>query len=344
MTQTAVSPFCLDGLAPGDYLVSHLVGSNEIATTTAAQDVTVVVDETVEVAFGSYNPPTTPTPTATGTGTPLPTLPPIGPTATPDNEGIIYVEVFANDTLTSVAVRGGISVAQLLELNGLEQNAFIFPGQQLIVGFIEPTPTETPIPLTPTPTSTRPPPTPTHTAVPPPRTALCLFAFDDINGNRTHDPNETLKATVAFTIFNDNVVVGNIITDGQTPTHCLDLEPGTYQVTRSSRPDETLTSEGNGIVVLGRGDVVELAFGSITATPQPGVQPITSNQQNQVENQVEATAIVRPPIATALPDDSTQPRTSASSFPNATLIGGLILALLLGSGLIIWLQLSKAKQ
>ena len=319
-------PFCVDGLAPGDYLVTHIVGFNEVATTNSEQTVTVSVDETVDLAFGSFNPPTTPTPTATGTGTPLPTLPPLGPTATPDPEGIIYVEVFANDTLTSVAVRGGITVAQLLELNSLDQNAFIFPGQRLIVGFIEPTPTDTPIPVTPTPSATRLPPTPTNTAVPPPRTTLCLLAFDDANGNGVYEPNEGLKTAVAFTIFNDNAVVGNLITDGQTPAHCLDLEPGTYQVTRSARPDETLTSEGNGIVVLGRGDVVQLAFGSITATPEAGVQPITSSTVTAV-----------PTTITVKSTSTTTPPTATSPNLNPTLIGGIIATLILTIALIIWL-------
>ena len=324
-------PFCVDGLTPGDYLITHVVGSNEIATTNSEQTVTVVVDETVELAFGSFNPPTTPTATATSTGTPLPTLPPLGPTATPDTEGIIYVEVFANDTLTSVAVRGGITVAQLLELNGLDQNAFIFPGQRLIVGFIEPTPTETPIPVTPTPSATRPPPTATNTAVPPPRTALCLIAFDDANGNGVYEPNEGLKTSVAFTIFNDNAVVGNLITDGQTATHCLDLEPGTYQVTRSARPDETLTSEGNGIVVLGRGDVVQLAFGSITATPQAGVQPITSSTATAVPATITAHSTPQPTTAA----------TSTNPSLNPVLIGGIVIALLLAVAFIIWLWPNK---
>ncbi len=316
-------PFCLDGLTPGDYLVSHVLRPGEIATITSEQDVTVVAGETVDVAFGSFNPPTTATPTATPTGTLLPTLPPVGPTATPDDEGVIYVEVFPNDSLTSVASRGGITLAQLLELNDLAQTSLIFPGQQLIVGFVEPPATDTPKPITPTPSATRPPPTPTYTAVPPPRTALCLVAFDDVNANGHYESEEGLKTAVAFTIFNDNSVVGNLITDGQTPAHCLDLDPGTYQVTRSARPDEILTSEGNGIVVLGRGDVVQLAFGSIIATPQPGVQPITSN----------STATSVPLEATANPPTITTPLPTS---PNLTLIGGLILALLLVGGLILW--------
>jgi hypothetical protein len=183
------------------------------------------------------------------------------------------------------------------------------------------------VPITPTVTATRPPPTPTSTAVPPPRTALCLIAFDDTNQNGAYEAGEGLKTAVAFTIFNENAVVGNLISDGLSDSQCLDLEPGTYQVTRSARPEETLTSEGNGIVILGRGDVVQLAFGSITATPQPGSQPIASNEE----------------VATAVPAIASTPSSPINTTPpaersfNPLFIVGAILALLLVGGLITWL-------
>lgn len=326
-------PFCLDGLIPGPYLVTHVVVPGEIATTQTEHDLTLAANDSVELAFGSFNPPTTPTATATITGTPLPTLVPPGPTATPNTEGIIYVEVFPNDSLSSVAVRGGITLAQLLELNGLTQTSLIHPGDQLIVGFAAPPATDTPEPITPTSTVTRPPPTATHTPLPPPRTALCLIAFDDANQNGVYEANEAVKTAVAFTIFNENAVAGNLISDGLSESHCLDLEPGTYQVTRSTRPGETLTTEGNGIVVLGRGDVVQLAFGSITAPPPPGIQPITGNE--------EAATAVAAIASTPLPSiTSTLPTTSPSFTP--TLIGGLILASLLIAGLISWLVRNRA--
>jgi LysM repeat protein len=320
-------PFCLSGLIPGFYLVTHVVAPGEIATNQREYDLTLAANDTVELAFGSFNPPATPMPTATTTGTPLPTLVPAGPTATPNSEGVIYVEVFPNDSLSSVAVRGGITLAQLLELNGLTQTSIIHPGDQLIVGYVTPPATDTPVPITPTVTATRPPPTPTSTAVPPPRTALCLIAFDDTNQNGAYEAGEGLKTAVAFTIFNENAVVGNLISDGLNENQCIDLEPGTYQVTRSARPEETLTSEGNGIVILGRGDVVQLAFGSITATPQPGSQPIASNEE----------------VATAVPAIASTPSSPINTTPpaersfNPLFIVGAILALLLVGGLITWL-------
>ena len=325
-------PFCLAGLIPGIYLVTHVVAPSEIATSQREHSLTLAANDSVELAFGSFNPPTTATPTATATGTALPTLVPAGATATPDSQGTIYVEVFPNDSLSSVAARGGITLAQLLELNGLTESSIIHPGDQLIVGFAPPPATDTAEAVTPPSTATRPPPTATQTAVPSPRTALCLIAFDDANQNGTYETGEGLKTAVAFTIFNDNAVVGNLISDGLSESQCLDLEPGTYQVTRSTRPEESLTTEGNGIVVLGRGDVVQLAFGSVTAPPPAGIQPI-------VRTEVAATAV---PSIASTPSTPTNTTSPASSSFTPGFIGGIILALLLVAGFIIWLVRSRA--
>ena len=43
------------------------------------------------------------------------------PTSTPDAEGNIYVIVQPNDSLWSIAARAGISLPELLELNGIDR-------------------------------------------------------------------------------------------------------------------------------------------------------------------------------------------------------------------------------
>ncbi|MBL1127500.1 MAG: LysM peptidoglycan-binding domain-containing protein [Chloroflexi bacterium] len=60
------------------------------------------------------------------------------PTATPDEAGVIYAIVQPDDTMWAIAGRAGISLAQLLEWNGLQESDFIVPGQKLIVGYGEP--------------------------------------------------------------------------------------------------------------------------------------------------------------------------------------------------------------
>jgi hypothetical protein len=213
------------------------------------------------------------------------------PTPTPDAEGNIVVIVQPNDSLWAIAARAGIPLAELLALNNLTEVSIFAPGDRLLIGRGEPaaTPTESLPP--PSPTATRPPPPPTATAVPPPPTAICLKAFADLNRDGKHNAGEPFKASVAFTIFTDQAVIGNYVTDGISEPHCLEnLPPGEYHITRSIGQGETLTSQGDWTISLAPGNVVELAFGSYTAvTPivtaiqavaQSTPAPRTANDDN----------------------------------------------------------------
>jgi len=194
-------------------------------------------------------------------------------TATPDAEGIIYVIVQPDDTLTAIAFRSGISLTELLDLNNLTEETLIRPGDRLIVGIVA-----TPTPeASPTLAATREPPTPTVTLPPGPVTAVCLVAFSDENGNGEREPGEPLQAGVAFTVFTTEVVVANYVTDGVSEPYCLtDLAPGDYQITRSVGRGETLTNSGNRTVILAAGDQVMLGFGGFMgSTPVPTAVPPT---------------------------------------------------------------------
>ena len=188
------------------------------------------------------------------------------PTATPDDEGNIFVIVQPNDSLWAIAARAGIPLAELLALNNLTEASIIVPGDRLLIGQGEPAATPTELLPPPSPTATRPPPPPTATAVPPPPTAICLKAFADLNRDGKHNAGEPFKASVAFTIYTDQAVISNYVTDGVSEPHCLEnLPPGDYHITRSIGQGETLTSQGNWTISLVPGNVVELAFGSYTA-------------------------------------------------------------------------------
>lgn len=181
------------------------------------------------------------------------------PTSTPDAEGNIYVIVQPNDSMWLIAAHAGITIQRLWELNGLSEASVIRPGDRLLVAQVEPEPTPTPEP---TERPTLPPPTPSRTPPPAPVTAVCLTAFVDENQNGVHDPGEPLRAAVAFTIFNEQAVVANYISDGVSESHCLELPPGTYRLTRSMSRDEVLSNDGDVALLLRSGDLVKLAFGS----------------------------------------------------------------------------------
>ncbi len=185
------------------------------------------------------------------------------PTPIPDGAVPITVEVQPNDSLWAIAVPAGLTLQELLDLNGLTEDALIQPGQVLIIGYTMPEPTPT-IEVIPTETATLPPPPPTQTAVPPPPTGVCLTAFTDRNGNGIQDAGETLKTAVAFTIFNEEMVVANYVTDGVSEPYCLNnLAEGEYHITRSVGPDEVLTTPGNRGIIVRLGAVADLTFGSV---------------------------------------------------------------------------------
>lgn len=247
------------------------------------------------------------------------------PTATPDADGVIYVTVQANDTLWSIAARAGLTLAELLAFNNLQENDFIQPGQRLIVGYGQPPATPTTA-VTPLPTATRrPPTTPTPTATRP-STAVCLSAFEDTNGNGLHDADETLRAAVAFTIYSNEAVAANYVTDGLSEPRCIELAPGNYQITRSIAAGETLTSDGDYAVHLTAGARLYLTFGGMLAGPTAVETPLPS-----------ATLFASPTAVGPTAANSTQPQPQAASSLTvrfAVIIGGLLLILIMGVGVV----------
>jgi len=260
---------------------------------------------------------------------PLPLQAQAFPTPTPDAEGNIYVEVQVNDSMWSIAARAGISLQTLFELNGLSETSVVKPGDRLLIGRVEPQPTDTPEPTI---TPTRLPPTPTPTPPPPPQTAVCLSAFDDLNRDGAQDPDEPLRGAVAFTIFNDQAVVANYITNGLTEPHCLNLEPGEYRITRSIARDETLTNDGDVAVLLNRGNVVELAFGSYQGAAGGEAElAVTAVSQTPSPPTASPAAPASQSTATAVP-----PAASPTPGPNLLAWGVLSLAAVLTAGAVIF--------
>lgn len=198
------------------------------------------------------------------------------PTATPDAEGIIYAEVGEGDSFWSIAARHGISLEEIYELNNAGEGDFVQLGDMLIVGRSTPTSddaeaateaeddedaeAEAEAEATPRPTATPPLPTPT---APPPKGEICLTAFVDENRNGLHDPDESLKAAVAFTIASGDEVHSNYVTTGTAEPYCISgLDPGSYQITRSTAPGEVLTTNGDWSVSLAAGTAQHFEFGS----------------------------------------------------------------------------------
>ena len=187
------------------------------------------------------------------------------PRATPNAEGIIYVEVQPNDSFWAIAARSGLRLEELLELNGLTETSIMQPGDLLIIGYGTPPATAT----SNIPTPTLAPPTLTPTPIIP-NTTICLTAFEDSNQNSIFDAGETLRPNVAFTVYDATAVVTNYITDGVSEPYCIEgLTAGTYHVTRSVARNEILTTRGDWALTLFEGANLNQAFGSYTGIPSP---------------------------------------------------------------------------
>jgi LysM repeat protein len=250
-------------------------------------------DDASLVVVGAGAPaPAAPAPSGGGGGSaPAPAAPQYvpGPTATPDAEGIIYAEVQAGDSIWALAARAGLTIEEILEMNGLTRNDVLRPGDLLKVGSGEP-PSEEPAPAeetvadsveapaeesaetteiqpeaegTPEPGAEAPAEVAEVAAAAGSDVAVCLKAYDDVNGNGVQDAGDALRPAVAFTISDGQSVVSNYVTDGESEPFCVTLPgAGSYRVTRSVKSNEILTTAGDRAVSLSEGSTLSLDFGS----------------------------------------------------------------------------------
>ena len=228
----------------------------------------------------------------------------VGPTSTPDAEGVIYAVVQEGDSFWSIAARHGLTLEEIYELNDASEGDFVQVGQRLIVGYgdaassevqeateedeeAEGTPaaeseaTPTPAPPTPTPTSA------------PRGGEICLSAFVDENRNGQRDSGEELKGSVAFTISTGEAVVSNYVSDGLSEPYCIiGLDNGDYRVTRSMSTDEVLTTPGEVAVSLADGMSESVAFGSyIDAEAATTATDENPDESSEVLSSAEESAV-----------------------------------------------------
>lgn len=254
--------------------------------------------------------PVAPAPTTAGGGGgstgPAAPLPQLGPTATPDAEGVIYAEVQPGDSIWAIAARSGITIDQILEYNDMTRDSVIRVGDRLIVGYAEvTTSTDETVEATavvtgtveaegtpateeaePTSTPVTPEPTAEIAAAKVSGAAICLTAFDDPNQNGVMDQGEGLRAAVAFTISDGQSVVSNYVTDGAAEPFCIEgLPAGSYRVSRSASPNEVLTNPGDSAIALADGSSLSLQFGSFESeAPEATTSPAMETSEPESED------------------------------------------------------------
>jgi LysM repeat protein len=236
------------------------------------------------------------------TPTPESFPPPVWVSPTPDESGTITIIVAPGDSMWIIAARAGLTLPELLALNDLTEGAVIQPGDVLIIGYAPMEATGMPE-VEVSPTSPLPPPTLRPTE-PRPEATICLSAFEDLNRNGNHDSGEPLRAGVAFTVYNQEAVAANYITDGVSEPKCLGgLTPGEYRVTRSVVPGEVLTTAGDWALNLAANTRLNQAFGSFISATDEGVGTAAPVAQTTAG----APSVTQPPETTPAPPPENAP-------------------------------------
>lgn len=187
------------------------------------------------------------------------------PTPTPGSDGRILYTVQQYDTLWRIAAIAGISVVNLRDLNNLDPEDGVYPGQVLYLGLGGPAAQE----ATQAPSAPQDTPVPTLTPIPGNGT-LCVLLFEDINGDSMRQEEEISLSGGAINISNrDNSVSITADTPDHDPfSETLDyyceegLQEGDYNVSVAIPEGYNPTTALNSPVELLAGDITYLTFGA----------------------------------------------------------------------------------
>jgi hypothetical protein len=190
-------------------------------------------------------------------------------TPTPGIDGRILYTVKQNDTCISIALKNGISEQQLRQFNNLQGNAClnIQVGQQLLIG--------TQQQITPTPTSSvpqKPTPTPIQGSG-----TICIYLFNDTNGNAIAESNEPSLAGGQISIT-DQLGKVNLTgaTDNSGNAICFENVPeGDYNISVAIPEGYNPTTTMTYVLHLNAGDSSTVDFG---AQPGSRVLPVSGDE------------------------------------------------------------------
>ncbi len=221
-----------------------------------------------------------------------PTTPPQQPQATPqpqvqvtpNAQGAVVHTIVAGDTLFALSFQYDVPLEDIYTLNGLNSQSILQIGQQIIIkagpgGQVpaQPTaaPTTAPEAAQPTPAATdNAAQTPEATAgveptATPPQVAdntnkLCVFAFNDGNGDGIRQSDEGTVAGANFDVIDaQGSSVATYTSANEPDPHCFtNLAAGSYTVDVQPAPDTSATSDKRWGVALTSGSTVNINFGS----------------------------------------------------------------------------------
>lgn len=199
---------------------------------------------------------------AAGAAPPLapPAQPTAFPTPTPGPDGRIVYIVQPGDSPWRIAAIAGMTVEELMAMNGMLPDDFITPGMQLVLGLAGPAvatssaPTSEPVP-------TGPPVTPTPIFG---TGEICVLLFVDTNGNARLDEVEVALPEGRVTVVNvAGQVAGEATTDETAEGHCFaDLQNDEYNVSAAVPPGYNPTTSMSLPLRLAPGEIKYVEFGA----------------------------------------------------------------------------------
>jgi len=180
-------------------------------------------------------------------------------TPTAEANGNIYYVVKANDTCTSISILNKVSLDQLRAYNQLNLNDCdsLVIGRKLLIGVV-PTAEVTAGP-SPTPTSSLPTPMPEIR-----QGTICIYLYNDINGNAIAETGETSLAGGEISLVNAAGDYSKTApsTGDDNPVCFSNINEGTYTISVAIPDGYNPTTAQNYTVTLKAGDTSTVDFGA----------------------------------------------------------------------------------
>ncbi|MHC1772638.1 MAG: SdrD B-like domain-containing protein [Flexilinea sp.] len=175
---------------------------------------------------------------------------------TPDFDGKILYTVTENDTCLSVSLKMGVDISVIQDLNNLDEDCTLISGTQILLGiYSTPTPTAGP---SPTPTEVLPTPTPFKG-----NAQLCIYLFEDINGNSTAEATETGIGGGAVSVTkrggSENFTG---LTTGIDLLCFSEVPEGEYNISVAPPNEYNATTNMNYPITIQAGDTTQVNFGA----------------------------------------------------------------------------------
>ena len=183
-------------------------------------------------------------------------------TPTPNVDGQIIYTVQQGDNCTTIYLKTGVSIDQLIALNNLSAECEVFPSQELILGTVDPAtatlegPVQTPTPGAPTPTPSE------------GSGEVCVVLFEDLDGNQMRSETELYLSGGVISVNNRAGTYSETQeTAGGDPALvepiCFeDVPEGQYNLSMGIPDGYIATTSLNFALTVSPGDTVVVSFGA----------------------------------------------------------------------------------